>query len=364
MDEEKLSLLKLFLTGDVGNVRISKLIEKFGDVRAIFKASKKDLLSVSGIGDNIANSILKPSLHKIAEQELITAEKSGIKIVFYTDKDYPTALNHFSDKPLVLYVKGKITKEDISSVAIVGSRKITPYGKTVTSEFASYFARLKITIISGLARGVDTHSHLAALENNSRTVAVLGNGLLVFYPNENRFLQEKIAQNGAVISEFPLHVPPDKGNFPKRNRIVAGLAEAILVTEADLKSGSLITARIGAEYGKDVFAVPGNIHSMMSQGTNALISNGAFPALSPDIVADYMDWSKKNESSIKTKAYSSDKFENKILDLIEQDADGLHPDIIAQKLNTDISKVNCALLNLELSGFIKTSSGQTYIRVL
>jgi len=363
MNGKSLSLLKLLSATDIGAVRFFRLLDKFGDVESILKAPKKELILVDGIGPVIAESICNSSKSIEAEQEFETALKNDIKIVFYNDSDYPNPLRNLIDKPLILYIKGSILKEDFDSISIVGTRKISNYGKTVTSEFASYFAKKGITVVSGLARGVDTHAHVAALENKSRTIAVLGNGLLINYPPENKKLQEKISQEGAIISEFPLSKKPDRMSFPRRNRIIAGFSRLTLITEAGLGSGAIITARFCAEYGKDVFAVPGSIYSNASKGANELIQNGAFAALNPNDITDHFEWIPKDKTA-KTadKLPPLNKLESKILSLIENDGDGMPLDLIAQKLNISIPEIASAILKLEINKFIKTAPGQIYIR--
>jgi DNA processing protein len=363
MNTNDLSLFKLLLAADIGAIRFFKLLERFGSADAILKASKKDLISVGGIGNTIAASISTAVNSDKAEKELELAVKNNINIVLYNSDNYPKTLTNLPDKPLVLYIKGNILENDFDSISIVGSRKISNYGKTVTSEFASYFAKREVTIVSGLARGVVTLAHVTALENKSRTIAVLGNGLLVNYPPENAKLQEIISQNGAVISEFSLKQQPDKGTFPRRNRIIAGFSKATLLTEAALGSGAVITAKYCADYGKDVFAVPGNIHSNVSKGTNELIQNGAFIALSPENMVYHLRWIIKDKKYTTMKLPNFDKLELAVLNLIESDSAGLPPDIIAQKLNINISDMAPALFNLEINGLIKTTPGQIYIRV-
>jgi len=364
MNEKDLSLFKLLSAADIGAVRFFRLLDKFGDAESILKTPKKELMSVEGIGPIIAEAICNSSKSVKAEQEFETAVKNNIKIVFYNNSDYPAPLRNLADKPLILYIKGNILEKDYDSISIVGTRKISNYGKTVTSEFASYFAKKGITVISGLARGVDTQSHIVALENKSRTIAVLGNGLLVNYPPENKKLQEKISQNGAIISEFPLNKKPDKMSFPRRNRIIAGLSRLTLLTEAGRGSGAIITARFCAEYGKDVFAVPGNIYSNASKGTNELIQNGALVALNPADIAEHFEWIPKDKTLKTTDRLPAlSSLESKILSLIENDSTGLPLDLIAQKLNTNILEIAPALLKLEVNKFIKTTPGQIYIRV-
>ncbi|MDR3196080.1 MAG: DNA-processing protein DprA [Endomicrobium sp.] len=362
MNEKELSLFKLILSADIGSIRFFRLLERFGNEESILKAGKKDLMSVEGIGSTLSEAILNVSVSGKAEKELELAKKNNIAVVLYTDSNYPKPLRELPGKPLVLYIKGGVLEKDFESISIVGSRKISNYGKTATSEFASYFAKKGITIISGLARGVDTLAHITALENKSRTIAVLGNGLLVNYPPENKKLQEAIEQNGAVISEFPLKQPPNKGAFPRRNRIIAGLSKAALLTEAGIRSGASITARFCAEFGKDVFAVPGSIYSDMSKGTNDLIQNGAYIALSPQNMTEQLGWLPKREMKKPIEMNSLDKIETAVLNLIENNSDGLPSDLIAEKLNLDISETSTALLKLEITGLIKSTPGQIYIR--
>jgi DNA processing protein len=362
MNEKELSLFKLILSAEIGSVRFFRLLEKFGDAGSVLKAEKKDLMSVEGIGAILSEAIVNSSVSEKAEKELELAKKNNISVVLYTDRNYPKPLRELPGKPLVLYIKGSILEKDFESISIVGSRKISNYGKTVTSDFASYFAKKGITIVSGLARGVDTLSHITALENKSRTIAVLGNGILVNYPPENKKLQEIISQNGAVISEFPLKQPPDKGTFPRRNRIIAGLSKATLLTEARIGSGATITVRFCADYGKDVFAVPGSIYSNVSKGTNDLIQNGACMSLSPQNMAQQLGWITKNELKKQIGLGCLDKLETAILNLIENDSDGLPTDLIAEKLNLDISETSAALLKLEITGLVKNTPGQIYIR--
>ncbi|MDR0977460.1 MAG: DNA-processing protein DprA [Endomicrobium sp.] len=364
MNQKQLSLFKVIISGDIGYTRFFKLLDRFGNAESILKAGKKDLMSVEGIGTILSDAILNTSVSGKAEEELELAEKNNISIVLYTDTNYPKSLRELYGKPLVLYIKGNVLEKDLDSISIVGSRKISNYGKTVTSEFASYFAKRGITIVSGLARGVDTLAHLTALQNKSRTIAVLGNGILVNYPPENKRLQEIVAQNGAVISEFSLNKTPDKGSFPRRNRIIAGLSKATLLTEAGMKSGAAITARFCAEFGRDVFAVPGNIYSNTSKGTNDLIQNGAYTALSPQNMAQQLNW-LPNEEIKKTKATNNclNEIETSILALIENNSEGLPSDLIAEKLNLGISETSIALLKLEINGLIKNTPGQIYIRI-
>jgi len=367
MNEKQFALFRLCLVKDIGFARLENLLSVFGTAENVLKASKPELLSVERIGEKIADSIISAAKSDIAQKELELADKHKIQILLCTDEHYPEVLKNYPDSPPLLYIKGALLPQDFNSVSIVGARKPTHYGKTATEQFASYFAQKKITIVSGLARGVDCIAHKAALDNNSRTVAVLGNGLLINYPPENAKLQAKIPENGAVISEFPLNFPPDKGNFPRRNRIIAALSKATLITEAALPSGTLITAKICAEYGKDVFAVPGNVYGELSQGTNYLIKHGAFPALSPKDVYEQIFEEQGQSPSLDDKkalVEPEDKTENEVFKLISEYENGTHIDLISQKLNLDISDIAAILLKLEIDGLIKTLPGQIYVATI
>ncbi|MCL2335527.1 MAG: DNA-processing protein DprA, partial [Endomicrobia bacterium] len=275
MNEENLSLLKLFLSDDLGPVRCFRLLSVFKSAKAVLAAKKSDLTAVEGISEKTADNIKNALESDKAEKELELAAANKVDILLFNDDRYPDSLRDFGDRPPVLYVKGTLKERDAASISIVGSRQATNYGKSVTAEFAGWFAQRGITIVSGLARGVDTEAHVTALKEKGRTIAVLGNGVLVTYPPENTVLQTKIPESGALVSEFPLLRQPDKTTFPRRNRIIAMLSKATLVTEASQSSGALITAKMCAEYGKDVFAVPGSIYSIFSKGANSLIKQGA-----------------------------------------------------------------------------------------
>jgi DNA processing protein len=362
MNEEQFYLFKLCLIKDIGLARLESLLSVFETAQNILKASKSELLSVERIGAKIADSIISASKSDDAKKEIELADKNKIQILLYTDDGYPEILKNYPDSPPLLYLKGTLLDRDYDSISIVGSRKPTHYGKTATQQFASYFAQKKVTVVSGLARGVDCIAHKAALNNNSRTIAVLGNGLLVNYPIENAGVQAKIPENGSVISEFPLNMYPDKCNFPRRNRIIAALSKATLITEAALPSGTLITAKLCAEYGKDVFAVPGNVYGEFSQGANYLIKNGAFPALSPQEVYEQLFGQGLPAAIKQEQIRPDDNIEKKVYSLICEYENGAHIDLIAHKINLDISEAAAILLKLEIDGFIQQLSGQGYVK--
>jgi DNA processing protein len=254
--------------------KIDNVIVAFKDPDQIFKAGLNDLNQIPALGSSDIEKILAFRNSKDLDQELELINKEKIDCLDIFDEDYPDLLRQIANPPLVLYIKGDRGVLSKFSFAIVGSRNPTQYGLSMTAEFSSSLSALGIVIISGLARGIDTIAHVEALKNGE-TIAVLGSGLLNVYPRENRDLAERISQKGAVISEFSLNSSPLKENFPRRNRIVSGLSKGILVVEAAARSGALITARLGCEQNREVFALPGNIDSPLSKGTHRLIKEGA-----------------------------------------------------------------------------------------
>lgn len=270
------AILALNLLPSFGPVRISRLLESFGDAESVLRASTSSLQRVDGIGPETAKIISSWQDHVDPTKELSEAEERGISIISREDDDYPKHLLQAYDSPIILYVWGKILPRDRHAISVVGSRRTTTYGVNATRKLTYQLAHAGFTIVSGLARGIDTAAHESALAAKGRTIAVVGSGLARLYPPENLALAEKIADgNGAVISEFPLHKAPDKQTFPMRNRIVAAWSQAVLVTECPAWSGSLITANLASEYGKPIFAVPGPIDKPSSAGCHQLIRDGA-----------------------------------------------------------------------------------------
>lgn len=370
MDKENLSIVALNTVAELTPKKIISLINYFGSANSVLYADIQELKLVADINDKVAKSIKETSNLEFAQQEFYLAQKNNIKILTYLDKEYPCQLKNLYDFPPVLYVKGNITANDTISVSVVGSRRPTNYGRIVTENFCKYFAQKSITTISGLASGIDAQAHSSTLKNSGRTIAVLGNGLLEYYPAENRKLQDEISEKGAIISEFPLTRKALPMNFPRRNRIVAGLSLATIVVESAIKSGSLITTELACEYGKDVFAVPGPIFSKYSQGPNSLIKQGAFVALKPEDIVEQVhilnDWvkkqdKKKNKTDEKKLSFDS-KGSINILKMIQSSTVGMSLDEISLKSKIDISELSTILLELELNGFIKTMPGQVYIR--
>lgn len=271
----------------IGPVRVRRLVETFGDAASILRAPADRLIRVDGIGEETAGIISRWQDHADPVAELSEASRRGILVLPEDDPNYPAPLLAIYDRPLLLYVWGEIQPRDRHAISIVGTRRTTNYGTQTTKRFAYQLAQAGFTIVSGMARGIDTTAHEAAVAARGRTIAVVGAGLAKIYPPENIGLAEKIADgHGAVVSEFPLHTAPDRQTFPMRNRIVAGWARALLVVECPAWSGAIITANLATEYGRPVFAVPGPVDRPTSAGCHQLIREGATLVADPAHILD------------------------------------------------------------------------------
>lgn len=281
------ALVALNLLPKIGPIRVRRLLEAFGDPASILGAPLERLMRVNGVGEETAGILHSWQDHADPVAELEETRQRGIGVVTQDDPAYPAPLREIYDRPLLLYVWGTLEARDRHAISIVGSRRATNYGTQTTKKFAYQLAQAGFTIISGLARGIDTAAHEAAVAAAGRTVAVIGSGLGKLYPPENFALAERIADgHGAVVSEFPMHTAPDKQTFPMRNRIVAAWARAVLVVECPAWSGALITANLATEYGRPVFAVPGQIDKPSSAGCHQLIRDGATLAADPSHIFD------------------------------------------------------------------------------
>ena len=274
--EEKEYKIWISLIKNLGIRKYEKLIQKFGSKQELFKAKKETIEKVNGIGEKLANFISNEDIKKDIKRHLRFMEKNKIDIISIEDEEYPDLLREIYNPPINLYIRGNKDILNMPSIAIVGCRDATEYGKKNAQEFAYNLSKSGFNIVSGLARGIDSFAHFGALKADGKTTAVLGNGLDTIYPKENIKLAENILNNGgSIISEYPLGTKPDKMNFPARNRIISGICNGILVVEAKEKSGTTITLDFALEQGRDVFAIPGNIDSENSFGTNDIIKQGA-----------------------------------------------------------------------------------------
>ncbi|MEW6108545.1 MAG: DNA-processing protein DprA [Nitrospirota bacterium] len=349
----------LSLVPDVGPIMSKRLLAMMGEPENIFNAGIKDLLSVRGLNKEKAENIKNFRLWDGIEKHIKVINKKGIKVIGFNDPRYPAVLKEVADAPIVLYMKGDYIPDDRYGIAIVGSRKHTHYGEAVTQKISSELSASGFTIISGMARGIDTISHISALSAGGRTIAVLGSGLDVYYPAENKGLMEKIILSGCVISEFPPGTGPNRENFPRRNRLISGLSLGVLVVEATADSGSLITATYALEQNKEVFAVPGNITSRNSEGTNSLIKQGA------GIVLDTNDIIEELAPVLKGFIKAKDK---KTINLTEEESslcnilsrEPKHIDLLSRESGIPVQKMLNLLLSLELKGIARQSSGKKF----
>ncbi len=352
----------------IGPAKFRALVLHFGSPAAALSAPFEELKSVEGMTPLAAESLARSSGQRPwADQELKLARENQIEILHWDHPAYPSLLKTLPDAPPILYAKGNLARLSSASIAIVGSRRPTPYGEKAAKIFAGGLARLGIATVSGLARGIDTCVHRASLEAQGATIAVLGSGLLEMYPRENQALAESIYKEGAIISEFPLNEPPLATNFPRRNRIISGLALGSVIVEAGEKSGALITARYAADQGREVFAVPGPITSPASSGPNRLIKEGAKPIQTVEDILEEVQSLKKiyaqfiyKEKAPEAAPSGLSTDETAVLDVLC--AEPLHIDHLNQRLKFSTGAFSKVLLDLELKGFIKTLPGKWYAR--
>lgn len=361
MDIEERDILIWLNSRGVSNRAIAKLREYFLDLREIFNTNKR-ISDYRALNQRAFKKIPK-AIDKIEIVSYLNRLKmEDINTITILDEEYPKRLKDIYDSPLVLYKKGDILEEDNLSIGIVGSRKTTAYGKWACEKFTKELVKLGITIISGIALGIDTVAHNTALKEGGRTIGIIGSGIDVVYPKSNKDLYGRIIDNGAILTEFPLNTPPLAYNFPQRNRIIAGLSCGIIVVEAKEKSGSLITAHHGLEQGKDVFSIPGNINSIYSKGTNKLIKDGAIPLLDiDDILNEIYEFKIIKEREIEEKILDIDlsETEMKILEIIKEGP--THCDTIVNKTGINISTVSSVITVLEIKGIIRELTSRTYI---
>ncbi len=351
--------LALSMLKDIGPKRAKKLLSKFGSPQKVFESDYNDLVKTRGFVKNLAENIKNFSSWDLIEKHIDILNNNGIKLITYEDSSYPELLREVEDSPILIYVKGNILPQDRYAIAIVGSRKPTHYGISVAENISEELASMGFTIVSGLARGIDSLSHKAALKVGGRTVAVLGSGLDITYPPENKMLIEKIINSGYVLSEFPLGTPPDRENFPKRNRIISGLCLGVLVIEATSDSGSLITASYALDQNREVFAIPGNITSPNSSGTNELIKKGAILTRNADDIikelAPVLKGFIKSNNKTKVKITGDEMELCKYLS-----GEPKQIDTISRESGLPASKLMGILLNLELKGVVKQIPGKRF----
>lgn len=346
---------------NIGPVLIKRLLDKFKSPEAVFGASESELLAIEGLGEKIARQILHGPDMEYAESQIDTVQKKGFRIVTRHSSEYPARLKEIYDPPFLLYVRGQIEDSDSRAIAVIGSRRATHYGKKVAEIISEQLVSSGVTVVSGLARGIDSAAHRAALKQQGRTLAVLGCGLDVIYPAENASLYRDIESSGAVISELPCGTPPEGQNFPRRNRIISGLSLGVVVVEASFRSGAFVTARHALEQNREVFAVPGNITSTTSSGTNYLIKQGASLVTSAEDVLSELEFimpgadSRESLPIVTLEANQVKLFE-------ELDDEPMHIDAISRKSGVGVPQLLGILLDMELKGAVTQISGKRFVK--
>jgi DNA processing protein len=365
MDQNRLSLLALHFIPGLGDQLIRQVISYCGSAEKVFKTPKGKLLKIPGIGSVTADALLNGKPYKKAEEEFVKAEKESVEILFYSDKRYPTRLKGIPDAPSILYTKGNIEFENPKAVAIVGTRQATAYGKEQTEQLIQELVPHGPLIISGLAYGIDIHAHKHALKCNLPTVGVMASGIDIIYPPSHKETAHKMLEHGGIVTENPFRAKPDAHNFPERNRIIAGLCDAIVVVEAAAKGGALITAEIANSYNRDVFAFPGSVGETYSAGCNNLIKTNKANLLTSVKDLEYiMNWNpaehpKKIKPSISLSEF--DEFEQNVLNILIDKKAAAAIDELSWKSNLPISQLASVVLGLEFKGVIKSLPGKQYV---
>lgn len=355
--------IALTLIPGVGDVNARRLVSYCGGVEAVFKESRAALMKIPGIGEVTAGSVVNQDVLARAEKEILFIDKYGVKPLFYLDDDYPWRLKNCMDSPVMIYYKGTADLNARRIVGIVGTRRVTDYGRDVCRSLVEGLSAMNVLVVSGLAFGVDTCAHKSSIDNGIETVGVLGHGLDKLYPPQNRPLAQRMVEQGGLLTEYMSGTNPDRENFPQRNRVIAGLCDALIVVESGLKGGSLITAGIAGSYNRDVFAVPGRVGDERSSGCNWLIrTNRAALIETASDLSYLMSW---EDDSKKKLSGQQDLFrpllpdEQAVFDLLS--ASGDQPvDAIVSRLQMSPGKVAAALLGLEFSGTVECLPGKVY----
>jgi DNA processing protein len=366
MDQERLSFLALHQIAGIGDKLIKQLISYCGSADRVFKTPKGKLLKIPGVGEVTVAAIMEGRSFVFAESEIAKAEKNGTELIFYLDKKYPLRLKHVEDAPGILYYKGNVSLNPLKTVGIVGTRKATPYGKEIVEQLVQDLVPHQPLIISGLAYGIDIHAHKQSLKNNLPTIGVMGSGMDVIYPATHRETANKMIEQGGLLTENCFGTKPDAHHFPARNRIIAGLCDALIVVEAAEKGGALITAEIANSYNKDIFAIPGSLGETYSEGCNKLIkTNKAHLYTSVKDLEYIMNWSVENPEIQKERKYSLvlDEFdpdEQLVIQVLQQKNTPAMIDELTIRTALSPGKLASLLLQLEFKGVVKSLPGKLF----
>jgi DNA processing protein len=367
MESSKIYQVALSLIPNVGDIIAKQLISYCGSAEAVFKSNKAKLIKIPGIGEKTAEAIISANVIKQAEKEVERCLKFNIEIIFYSDAGYPEKLRHAPDSPLILYYRGNADLNQNKVISIVGTREATSYGKEFVENFIKGILPHQPLIVSGLAYGIDIIAHRESLKRNLQTVGIVANGLDTLYPAAHKDIAYKMVQCGGVLTEHPLGTKPEAHNFPMRNRIIAGMSDAIIVVEAASSGGALITAEVGNSYNRDVFAVPGNIGNRYSEGCNNLIkANKAHLITSYKDVEYIMNWEadpaeiSRSNPQLALDLTDMNPDEKKVLDILKENDQELHIDDISWRTKIPINKIASILLNLEFKSFVKSLPGKKF----
>jgi DNA processing protein len=342
----------------IGPAKVRALVDHFGDLEIAWRADA-GALRQAGLDRLAIRNLVKLRDQLDLDAEMAKLEKHQVTALTWEDQAYPSLLKQIYAPPPVLYVRGELVPDDEWSLGIVGTRRATLYGKQVARMLGQDLARSRITVVSGLARGIDSVAHQAALDAGGRTIAVLACGLDLVYPPEHRNLAKAIIENGALVSDYPLGTPPEAANFPPRNRIISGLSLGVVVVEADIKSGALITTNFALDQGREVFAVPGNIVSRSSAGCNRLIRDGARMVLSIEDILEELNLTMVEHQAEARAALPADQTEARLLQLVS-DAP-THVDEICRSSQLPIHQVSSTLAMMELKGMVRQVGGMHYV---
>ncbi len=344
----------------IGAVRMQKLQQFFGDLSTAWNAPL-EALTAAGLSEKLASQVIAHRNTMDLEELYAGIQRQGIQIITRADEQYPKKLLEIDQPPPVLYALGEISPDDEWAVAVVGTRRMTGYGKQVATELAAFLARQGITVVSGMARGVDAVAHNAAIQSGGRTIAVMGCGVDVVYPPENRMLYSQIIQHGAVISDYAPGTAPEGVNFPPRNRLISGLSAATAVVEAANTSGALITANFAVEQGREVFAIPGSIYAAQSKGTNYLIQQGARPLVDFNEILEVLQYKHIEQSKTARKLLPANEVEAQLLQVLGDYP--IHVDEIYVKTGLPMAVISSTLTMLELKGMVYKTGNMNYTLV-
>jgi DNA processing protein len=360
-DNSRLYWFALQTVPNIGALRYTVLVKRFGSPQVALEASVAELKRIPDFGEKVVESIKTQVDWEEAEKQLATLNKSGAQMITILDDVYPEPLKRIYDPPPFLLIRGNLTAADQHAVAIVGSRVCTAYGKQIAEQLARGLVDAGMTVVSGLARGIDSGAHRSALKAGGRTIAVLGCGLDIIYPPENEELYDEISASGAVVSEFPFGLKPDKFNFPTRNRIISGLSKGVVVVEAGRMSGALLTVQHAIDQNREVFAVPGNINSPASAGTNELLKQGAIPVTSLADVLLALGYHPDHKLEVKAQPLP-ELPDNQLAVYNSLSNQPQQIDALSQRLCKPVAEVLSSLFSLEMEGLVRQLPGKLFLR--